>query len=324
MSNNHNKRHSGDRQENINNLHICLFSLDKQITQLLRETLTSDRYALMEINSKSDFIEFIESQKEQIDCLVFINKNSWQNLLIRLKKLGIILPTVIVNSETFSAIDETVQNANLSSSSAPPEIYHNAEIQLDVQRIDQISSYINFAITQFLNLSPSCSLVERTTQVSDFKEETQNFLTEQQKRLTEKLKERLGYLGVYYKRNPKDFYDNLDPSQKQEFLQLLSKQYRKIILSYFEDHPEINQLIDNFIDQAFFADISISQILEIHMDLMSEFAQQLKLEGRSEEILLDYRLALIDIIAHLCEMYRRSIPRENIENIPFDVLFPQE
>ena len=59
------------------------------------------------------------------------------------------------------------------------------------------------------------------------------------------------------------------------------------------------------------------QILEIHMELMDEFAQQLKLEGRSEEILLDYRLALIDIIAHLCEMYRRSIPRKDI---PLDLL----
>jgi hypothetical protein len=30
------------------------------------------------------------------------------------------------------------------------------------------------------------------------------------------------------------------------------------------------------------------------MELMDEFSQQLKLEGRSEEILLDYRLALIE------------------------------
>jgi circadian clock protein KaiA len=46
------------------------------------------------------------------------------------------------------------------------------------------------------------------------------------------------------------------------------------------------------------------------MELMDEFSNQLKLEGRSEDVLLDYRLTLIDIIAHLCEMYRRSIPRE--------------
>jgi circadian clock protein KaiA len=27
-------------------------------------------------------------------------------------------------------------------------------------------------------------------------------------------------------------------------------------------------------------------------------------------VLLDYRLTLIDSLAHLCEMYRRSVPRE--------------
>lgn len=52
------------------------------------------------------------------------------------------------------------------------------------------------------------------------------------------------------------------------------------------------------------------QVVEIHMELIDDISKQLKLEGRSEDILLDYRLTLIDIIAHLCEMYRRSIPRE--------------
>lgn len=50
---------------------------------------------------------------------------------------------------------------------------------------------------------------------------------------------------------------------------------------------------------------------------MDEFGQQLKLEGRSEEILLDYRLVIIDILAHLCEMYRRSIPREELSDNSF-------
>jgi circadian clock protein KaiA len=90
-------------------------------------------------------------------------------------------------------------------------------------------------------------------------------------------------------------------------------------LEYFNVENEVNQAIDQFVNQAFFADLSVSQILEIHMELMDEFAQQLKLEGRNEDILIDYRLALIDIIAHLCEMYRRSIPKEDL---PFEVLFP--
>jgi circadian clock protein KaiA len=90
------------------------------------------------------------------------------------------------------------------------------------------------------------------------------------------------------------------------------------VLDYFAANKDINQAIDQFVNRAFFADVSVSQVLEIHMELMDEFTQQLKLEGRNEEILLDYRLTLIDIIAHLCEMYRRSIPREDL---PFELLF---
>ncbi|NJL82407.1 MAG: circadian clock protein KaiA, partial [Chloroflexaceae bacterium] len=86
----------------------------------------------------------------------------------------------------------------------------------------------------------------------------------------------------------------------------------QVILDYFAPARTVNESIDQFVNRAFLADLSVSQILEMHMELMDEFSQQLKLEGRSDEILLDYRLALIDIIAHLCEMYRRSIPRDNL------------
>jgi circadian clock protein KaiA len=121
---------------------------------------------------------------------------------------------------------------------------------------------------------------------------------------------------VYYNRSPKLFYRNLSHEDKEELINLLSEEYRQIILLYFSDDQETNNLIDLFVNRAFFADISVSKVLEIHMKLMDEFAQQLKLEGRNEEILLDYRLALIDMIAHLCEMYRRSIPREEL---PFEL-----
>jgi circadian clock protein KaiA len=97
---------------------------------------------------------------------------------------------------------------------------------------------------------------------------------------------------------------------RETLLCQLRADYRKIILGYFANDAALNQNIDTFVNQAFMADISVSHIVEIHMDLMDEFSKQLKLEGRSEEILLDYRLTLIDVIAHLCEMYRRSIPRE--------------
>jgi circadian clock protein KaiA len=133
----------------------------------------------------------------------------------------------------------------------------------------------------------------------------------QQRRLADKLKERLGYLGIYYKRSPKNFLRALPPDEQAELLHQLRQEYRSIVLGYFSNEYDLNQQIDNFVNAAFFADIPVSYIVETHMELMDEFAKQLKLEGRSEEILLDYRLTLIDTISHLCEMYRRSIPRES-------------
>jgi circadian clock protein KaiA len=115
---------------------------------------------------------------------------------------------------------------------------------------------------------------------------------------------------VYYKRNPQNFLRHLAPDERTEVLDKLKADYRRIVLNYFAKEVSLNQHIDDFVNVAFFADASVSQIVEIHMELMDDFSKQLKLEGRSEEILLDYRLTLIDVIAHLCEMYRRSIPRE--------------
>ena len=95
-----------------------------------------------------------------------------------------------------------------------------------------------------------------------------------------------------------------------DLIEQLQVLYQDIVLQYFDKGGEVNQAIDEFVYLAFFADISVTRVVELHMNLMDQFSKQLQLEGRSEEILLDYRLTLIDVIAHLCEMYRRSIPRE--------------
>ena len=59
---------------------------------------------------------------------------------------------------------------------------------------------------------------------------------------------------------------------------------------------------------AFFSDLPITRAVEIHVNLIDEFWKQLRLEGHKNDFLQDYRLALLDVMAHLCEMYRRSIP----------------
>ena len=203
--------------------------------------------------------------------------------------------------------------ANKSQEQSCAFFYHPAEVQLSIARSNSIAASIDRAIAQFLKLSTPVAINDQSATIDATAQLTaQSLLSRQQRRLAEKLRERLGYLGVYYQRNSQIFLRNLSVSEKQKFLEQLKSSYRDIILNYFAEDTAVNNQIDEFVNLAFFADVPVTQVVEIHMALMDEFAKQLKLEGRSEEILLDYRLTLIDAIAHLCEMYRRSIPKEPI------------
>lgn len=301
--------------------------------------LSRDRYTVTQIRSSSEFRQFIEQEKNQIDCLLLQGNTALASTANWLHGQAVLLPAVVLVEERLTqealvndglvkddpdqdepanqgpAKEDAVKTENWVSRSSLSTnsgfTYHTAEISITLSQLDQLDQTIDQAIAQFINLSPIC----RTNNEIAPEEvnpdlSTQNFLLVQQRRLAEKLKERLGYLGVYYKRNPQNFFRHLPPDQKQELLDNLKSEYRNIILCYFVNDGTLNQQIDDFVNTVFFTDIAVAQIVEIHMDLMDEFSNQLKLEGRSEEILLDYRLTLIDTIAHLCEMYRRSIPRE--------------
>ncbi|HIK37530.1 MAG TPA: circadian clock protein KaiA [Geminocystis sp. M7585_C2015_104] len=284
---------------------VCIFAPQGNLLDSLTELLNSKRYDLHILNSATELKGFIVNQKEHLDCLILQENDCTGLILNELYEQGLVLPVILIQTEPQSPKNY---------------LYHSAEVRISPEQLRNIASYIDKAIGQFLQLAPSCSLKEKPadTRHQEKIQEKQNFLLLQQRRLAEKLKERLGYLGVYYKRNPSYFYRHLSQAEKEELIRQLTEQYKEIILNYFSQDSNVNQAIDQFVNQAFFADISVSQILEIHMELMDEFSQQLKLEGRNDDILLDYRLALIDIIAHLCEMYRRSIPKEDL---PFDTLF---
>lgn len=278
---------------------IGLYVNSPDLTRSIEQRLLSDlhdRYTLSIAQSDEDFFQLVEHQKQQLDCLILQAGEKLSIALSWLQSEAALLPIVILQSEP-----------------RPAEfLYHTAEVWISVSELDQIETWIDRAIEQFLELSPACQLPDTITPTDLTRDLlTQNFLLMQQRRLTDKLKERLGYLGIYYKRSPKNFLRHLPHQEQVEFLEQLRIEYRIIVLSYFQDDRDLNERIDNFVNAAFFADVPVSQIVEIHMELMDEFAKQLKLEGRSEEILLDYRLTLIDTIAHLCEMYRRSIPRES-------------
>lgn len=285
-------------------LSLCIYAPSEQLTQSLLTLLGDKRYSLNFVESPTKLFQFVKTYKEKIDCLVVVKDEELLPIFNQLYEEGTLLPVLIIEESDSSEVDTI----------SPTHLYHNEEIYLISAKIGNIIPLIDQAIAKFLNLGPSSAIGEPSAPNRHRENEPDHhsFLLLQQRRLAEKLKERLGYLGVYYNRNPKFFYRNLSQSEKDELIELLDKEYREIILCYFSDDAKTNRLIDEFVNKVFFVDISVSKILEIHMKLMDEFAQQLKLEGRNEEILLDYRLALIDIIAHLCEMYRRSIPREEL------------
>ncbi|MBJ7898829.1 MAG: circadian clock protein KaiA [Cyanobacteria bacterium RI_101] len=292
-------------------LYLCLF-VPESIALLLGAILHSDRYRLTYLRTLGDFAAFLDSHTEHIDCLIVSDDTQLLPLFNQLYEQGRLLPVVLLEPNAPPGADADSLTV----------VYHNAEIHLRQSDWETLPAVIDKAIAHYLHLGPACPLPstqgDSVSGKSAPPESPQSFLLLQQRRLADKLKERLGYLGVYYKRNPSYFYRNLSPDDKQEFLDAINAEYREIVLNYFAKDGDINNLIDQFVNHAFFADISVSQILEVHMELMDEFAQQLKLEGRNEEILLDYRLALIDILAHLGEMYRRSIPREDI---PLDIYY---
>jgi circadian clock protein KaiA len=278
---------------------VCLFLTSKALTASLKSELQGEQYRLLCPQSPAEFFQTVEQNCQQIDCLVLQNSSDGQlTKLVSWLQQATLLPAVLLSEP----LNEPL-NASLSEPDSGPVQYHAAQVAIALPGGTRIGLAIDRAISEFLHLPPVPSpAVPALT--------TQDFLM-QQRRLAEKLKERLGYLGVYYKRSPRNFLRNMAPEDQSEFLAELREGYREIILAYFSEVPSLNQKIDNYIDIAFFADISVAQVVEIHMELMGEFSKQLKLEGRSEEVLLDYRLTLIDTLAHLCEMYRRSIPQES-------------
>jgi len=297
-------------------LSICVFVPSTQMAESVMSSLQSDRYAVVLVHSIEELLQYVSQEREQLDCLIVQEEIDLTLLVEQLQHQNISLPTVILDAQIKPPeTQQTPEPSDSSPSTQTPTlttnyIYHNSEVHISVNQLNQLNGYVDKAISQFITQAVTTRLTDDSLDANEPTELT-NFIMRQQRRLAEKLHERLGYLGVYYKRSPQNFLRNLPPAERQELLDQLKLKYRQIVLSYFSADKTLNNKIDEYVNIAFFADVPVTRIVEIHMELMDNFSKQLKLEGRSEDVLLDYRLTLIDMVAHLCEMYRRSIPRES-------------
>ncbi|MEM1280664.1 MAG: circadian clock protein KaiA [Cyanobacteria bacterium P01_D01_bin.6] len=292
------------------------FTPQSLLQQALETELDQHAYQIHTDTVIDGLFEWVWQNRHRIDCLVLAFSSAVPALLAQLKGQDVLLPVLLVDlaDTDTSGSDSDGDQATCASQVSPScqtlaVSYHEKVICIAASDLRQLDNYIQQAINQFLTLPCFQPLAEDI--VPPAAEHPQFTLSLQQQRLANKLRERLGYIGVFYKRDPSNFVRHLEPEQRAALFHQLRKDYRLLVLSYFKNDDRLNEQIDNLVNTAFFADVSVSKIVEIHMELMETFAKQLKLEGRSEEILLDYRLTLIDVVAHLCEMYRRSIPRES-------------
>ncbi|AFY35524.1 KaiA family protein [Calothrix sp. PCC 7507] len=123
----------------------------------------------------------------------------------------------------------------------------------------------------------------------------------------ESLTDKHYYVFADHQQTHQNFFQQMGRDEQDALLQELKFDYQEILISYFTTDRTLKGKIDKFINAVFCANIPVPQIIEIHMEVIEEFSKQLRLEGRSDETLLDYRLTLIDILAHLCETYRCSM-----------------
>ncbi|MGC1305713.1 MAG: circadian clock protein KaiA [Phormidesmis sp.] len=278
---------------------IGVFVPAESLADPLHQLLSQKNFAVSWSRSTSEFTDWVISNRHRIDCLIVQSAKDAFDALEDLKQRDILLPTLAISRP---------------DASTEPSLYdyHEAVTSISIDDADSVDEAIRQSVERYLRLPTDAKQLADAKQIADAEQRDKRLflLSLQQQRLTEKLRERLGYASVYYRRNQQNFLRHMSPSEREEFLYKLRQDYRHIILNYFDNDSTINQKIDDFVNVAFFADMSVPKIVEIHMELIDDFSKQLQLEGRNEEILTDYRLTLIDVIAHLCEMYRRSVPQE--------------
>ena len=260
-------------------LTIALLLRTPGLAESCRQWLPENRYEPIDLltDAGHDLVALLQQHQEAIDAVVIeqdlLDANSREQLSAR----GLLFPAVLVG-EVKGHVD-----------------YHPEELHLAADQLAQLGYNIDAAISRFL----------RQGRADGRSEEQRSGAVD---RLSKRLQERLGYLGVFYKRDPSRFLGRLSVEERSELLESLQRTYRDLLGSYFSDPAAANQALESFVNTAFFSDLPITRTVEIHVNLIDEFWTQLRLEGHKSDFLQDYRLALLDVMAHLCEMYRRSIP----------------
>jgi circadian clock protein KaiA len=266
---------------------------DPGLAEACGQWLRGGPYRLEAIDPLTDPVGVFERRPEAFDAVLLEQGALAAEIRQALIERGLLLPAVVIG--------EVTGRVEL----------HDAEVHLPPDQLEQLSYSLDAAVSRFLRRGvPGAASLGPAEGGQGGSEQGTSHPSDSAERwkLTNRLQGRLGYLGVYYKRDPSRFLRNLPSGDRDELVRSLSRTYRDLLLSYFRDPASANQALESFVNTAFFSDLPITSAVEIHMTLIERFAKQLQLEGHKNDFLQDYRLALLDVMAHLCEMYRRAIP----------------
>jgi len=291
-------------------LTIASLIRDSRLQEACSRWLQDGSGRLVLLDPEVDPLVALERSRDAFDVLLLEQGALVPGIYQSLKEQGLVLPAVVIG-EVSGQME-----------------FHEAEVHLPPDQLEQLRYSLDAAISRFLRRG----LVRAGSSLEDAPDTTTDTSTDnassnasagasedatqagsgglppERWKLTNRLKGRLGLLGVFYKRDPSRFLRNLSEREREELLHSLERTYRDLLLSYFRDPAAANQALESFVNTAFFSDLPITKAVEIHMNLIDGFSKQLKLEGHTSDFLQDYRLALLDVMAHLCEMYRRSVP----------------
>jgi circadian clock protein KaiA len=267
---------------------------DPRVEKACRSWLKGGRYKLEDLGSLADPVQELQQRRDSFDVVLLQQGVLAPEVYADLRQQGLLLPAVVVG-EVSGRVE-----------------YHEAEVHLPQDQLEQITYSVDAAVSRFLrrgmpNVDAAASGAAAGVDVGSGTA-AGGSATPEPWLLPNRLQGRLGYLGVFYKRDPSLFLRNLPQEDRDELLRSLKRSYRDVLISYFRDPAAANQAIESFVHSAFFCDLPVNKVVELHVDLIDVFWKRLKLEGHKNDFLQDYRLALLDVMAHLCEMYRRSVP----------------
>ncbi len=257
-------------------LTIASLLVDPHLQQASHRWLRGGRYRLEDLGAGAEPLRELERRCDSFDVVLLQQGSFPRAALAQLVERGLVWPAVVIG-----AVNGRTD-------------FHPAEVHLPPDQLEQLSYSVDAAVSRFLRRGLSGAPDPPATPPGWG--------------LPSRIQERIGYLGVFYKRDPDQFLRHLDEPEREELLRSLARTYRDLLLSYFKDPPAANQAIESFTHTAFFSDLPTTKVVEIHMNLIDGFWKQLRLQGHRSDFLQDYRLVLIDVMAHLCEMYRRSVP----------------